>query len=498
MINWLISYIGKQLFYRIIHTQYPHILTELMYIYSTDVKHIEFLIDNGVNVETTHPLTGDTSLITSAKNHYTNIEIVKCLVNHSQHKSQFINKENNEGETPLILFVNFADNIIKFLIDNGGDINYKNKYGETFFMYAAKSSFDITYLIQKGGNINNQSINGETALMWAIKDENETNVKILLEHNPNILLETTEHKNAYQIALDVNNASILRMLSEYIMDKSIDINNKYYKYITKYTSEYRFKWKDACKSNDRYEVQKFKHIFNIEDTNVEDICHRLDTEEEKLNQIKQETLDKCINTDNLDGNDIKDIYPENFYTYKENGVTYCEDIRTLFKLLKSFKKRQPPKPVANPYTGKPLSDDIIKDIEDKYKLYNNISTGKQLEDTTPTPTTPSSKDVLLSQISFFYNIMKNLTLKNLFITSSLEQVNNFVSELETINIQSTPLFKSSELQKVKHEDLDKYKYQLIQLLLSKVLSDKYKYIEGDITIYPTREAIQNTWNKIFV
>lgn len=526
IINWLISYIGKQPFFTIIERQ-PYILTELMYIYSIDVKHLEFLLNSGISADTIHPYSGDTSLITSAKNNYTNLEVVKCLVSYSKDKVKLINTENKEGETPLMLFVNFADNIIKFLIDNGGDINYRNKFEETFFMHACKSSFDINYLIKKGADIDNQDENGETALMWAIKDENEENVKILLENKADII---SYNKNAYETAIDVNNSTILRLLSEYILENRIDIGSKYDKLIRKYTSNNRFKWTDACNRNDRPEIQQYKDILHIDNIDENNICNKLDNYEDTLNKFKQESLNKCINNDNLDGNDIQNIYPENFYVYKDNGVTYCEDVRTLFKLIKSYKKRKPPKKVENPYTGKPFDEFIIKDIEDKYQLYNIISTGKQIDDIS-TPITPSSKDILLGQISLLYNIMKNLTVKNLFIDASVVQVDNFVNLLEELPIpislsQETttttpsstniefgldisgndrfrqmsfrPIFKKSELDNLKHDDLDKYKYQLVQLILSKILHDKYKYMEGDSIIYPTREAIQNMWNKVFV
>lgn len=497
IIKWLVSYIGSYMFTEILQAQ-PNILTELMYIYSSDVNKIQFLIDLGLIVDSVNSYSGDTSLIVSAKNSYTNIEIVKCLLANVKKMSlqDFINTENNQGETALILFVNFADNIIKLLIQNGGDINYKNKNGETFFMYACKSSFDINYLIKNGANINNQDNDGETALIWAIKDENDTNVQILLENNPDILLQTNDNKNAYQIALDINNATILRLLSEHILQNNIDLPTKYHKLIMKYTSDNSLSWKDSCKVKDRFDIQKYKELLTINETEIDEICSELDSYEHKLTKYKQDNINKCINTDNLDGNDVQDIYPENFYTYTDNNVTYCEDIRTLFKLLKSFKKRQPPKTAENPYTGKPFSAETIQDIEAKYKLYNTISTGKQLEEIT-TPTTPSSKDILLGQLSFFYNIMKNLSPKDIFISSPQETIQTFMDELQDIKINNTLLFNKKELQKIINEDINKYKYQLIQLLLSKILVDKYKFIEGEIITYPTRDSIQNIWNKVF-
>lgn len=488
ILKWLISYMGGNYFENIIQN-HIYILTELIYIYSSGVNKLEFIIDLGISVDTINPETGNSSLIISAKNHYTGIDIVKSLIEHSNDKSKLINTENIQGETPLILFSNFSDDIIKYLIDNGGDINYKNKFGETFFMYACISSLDITYLINKGANINNKSSIEETPLIWAIKDSNEKNVQILLENYAEVT------NNVFSIALEIDNASILRLLSEYIIDNNIDIDSKYHKYISQYTSENRFKWEDACKTKDEYEIQKYKNLFNINESNIAKICVQLNDIQKDMIDYKQKNIDKCINTDNLNGDNIHDIYPENFYSFKQNDITYCEDINTLFKVLKSYKKRQPPKQAENPYTGKQIPNDIIIDIEERYALYNQISTGKKYKDDVHGPT---FKDLLLNQLIMFYNIIKNLTSKEIFILSSEIHIKKFIEELMTLKINDKNIFEQSDFEKISlNQDLDKVKYLLIQLLLSKIVVDKFKYTENNVIIYPTRESIQTLWNKIF-
>jgi ankyrin repeat protein len=488
ILKWLISYMGGNYFENIIQN-HIYILTELIYIYSSGVNKLEFIIDLGINVDTINPETGDTSLIISAKNQYTGIEIVKCLIEHSNDKSKLINTENIQGETPLILFTNFSDDIIKYLIDNGGNINYKNKFGETFFMHACISSFDITYLINKGANINNKSLTEETPLIWAIKDYNEQNVQILLENNAEV------NNYVFSIALETDNASILRLLSEYIIDNNIDIDSKYHKYISQYTSENRFKWENACKTKDEYEIQKYKNLFNINESNIAKICVQLNDIQKDMIDYKQKNIDKCINTDNLNGDNIHDIYPENFYSFKQNDITYCEDINTLFKVLKSYTKRQPPKQAENPYTGKQIPNDIIIDIEERYALYNQISTGKKYKDDVRGPT---FKDLLLNQLIMFYNIIKNLTSKEIFILSSEIHIKKFIEELMTLKINDKNIFEQSDFEKISlNQDLDQVKYLLIQLLLSKIVVDKFKYTENNVIVYPTRESIQTLWNKIF-
>jgi ankyrin repeat protein len=490
VIKWLMLNIGKSYFEHIIQNQ-PYILTELIYIYSSSVDKLEFIINLGILVDIINPETGDTSLIVSAKNHYTTIEVVKCLVKYSHDKINFINNENRQGETALILFTNFSDDIIKYLIDNGGNINYRNKFGETFFMYACKSSLDITYLINKGANVNNKTLIEETPLIWAIKDSNDNNVQILLENSAEI------SNIVFSVALDIGTVSILRLLSEHIIEHNIDIDSKYHKYISQYTSENRFKWEDACKIKDEYEIQKYKNLLNIDESNIDKICIELNNIQEKMIEYKNKNIDKCINTDNLDGDNINDIYPENFYIFNQNNITYCEDINTLFKLLQSYKKRQPPKEIQNPYTGKQIPNNIITDIEQSYKLYNEISTGKKYKDK-DNENEPTFKNLLLNQLNMFYNIIKNLTSKDIFILSSKIHIKKFIEELITLKVNDKNIFELSDFEKISlNQDLDKVKYLLIQLLLSKIVIDKYKYTENNIIVYPTRESIQTLWNKIF-
>jgi len=490
ILKWLTTFLGKDMFTSIIQNE-PYIFTELIYIYSTDVNKIKFLISLGADVGAIHPLTRETSLITSAKNPYTNIEIVKCLIENVKGSvKEFINIENIEGETALILFTQSPD-IVKYLIENGGDINYKNNLNETFFMHACKSSMDITYLIEQKAEINHQSNEGETALMWAIMDENIKNVRILLENNADVQLKTKNGENALDIAIKINNANILRLLSEYIMENGIYMDSKYNKLLSIFTSENRLKWQDACKIKDETIINDMKAVYNIKETQPEKVCDKLEEEEQNMIKRKNDIEEKCINSDNLDGEDVKEMSPEHFYAFEENGVTYCEDIRALFKLLKSFSEKQK---LKNPYTGKLLSKETINDINEQYKKYNIISTGKEDEENEKVSVV-SSKDILIGQLSMFYSIMKNMSSKDIFLSSTKDKIELFI-----LDLQNGPLniFIPAEFENIKNTDIDKYKYQLVKLLLSKIVTDKYKYTEGEVIIYPTREFIRNIWNKIFI
>ena len=350
------------------------ILVDNYAIYASDNTIIEFLIELGAKVDIVSSMSGDTPLFTSARNHYTSLEVVKSLVNNVEDKSLFINKQNKNGDKALDLFLNSESSIIKFLIENGGDVNYKNNLGETFLMHACKSSFNISYVINKVTDINTQSNIGETALMWAIKAENNIAVKLLLDNKPNILLQTKDEENVLDIAIKMNNVSLLNLLHEYIIiSNNVDINPEYKKIIESYISRSRLRWKDACKSNNVAVINKYKKLFNIKETDINGICSKLDEKEQEFEDYKMKVINKCINSEDLLGDDLKDMYPENFYSYEQNGITYCEDIRTMFKLVSSSGI------VKNPYTREVLSVSIIQDIKDKYKIYNMISNDESKE-----------------------------------------------------------------------------------------------------------------------
>ena len=166
----------------------------------------------------------------------------------------------------------------------------------------------------------------------------------------------------------MNNVSLLKLLYEYIItSNNVDINPEYKKIIASYISRNKLKWKYACKSNNTYEINKYKKLFGIKDKDIKDICNKLDKKEQDFQDYKMKVINKCVNSEDLLGDDLKDMYPENFYSYEQNDITYCEDIRTMFKLVNSSEI------VKNPFTRQVLSASIIQDIKDKYKIYNMIS-----------------------------------------------------------------------------------------------------------------------------
>jgi ankyrin repeat protein len=130
-----------------------------------DKAKVEELIKQGVNVNT-RDINGDTVLIIAARLGLG--EIVDCLLDNGAD----VNEKDKEGWTALMKTDNRR--IAESLIKHGADVNAKDKDGWTALMIAALiGRFDIVkYLVDLGVDLNKKNNMGETALMLFIMSQN--------------------------------------------------------------------------------------------------------------------------------------------------------------------------------------------------------------------------------------------------------------------------------------------------------------------------------------
>lgn len=234
IIKLMISKIGIEIFRKRFTDNLILLKTSIYDILTIDS--LEFLIYLGAEIDIKASFTGNTPLLLSANN--PNLDIVTYLVNHVDNKPRFINRESEDGSTALNRFAFTNVKIVKFLIENGGDVNYRNKYGITALMSASKSKFDISYLIMRGADIDVQTTSGRTALMGAIKYKQAHAVKTLLDNKLDILIEDNQGANALDEAILVNYKLVLILLCNYIVKNNINLNtDKYDDIINTYTSK---------------------------------------------------------------------------------------------------------------------------------------------------------------------------------------------------------------------------------------------------------------------
>jgi hypothetical protein len=95
--------------------------------------------------------------------------------------------------------------VIKCLLENGADINVRDKYGKTVLHHAVEDLYRkyntltlIEYLLQSGADINTQDEDGFTPFMIAVYNiaYNETHIALLLRYNPDVTLKDKRGRTA--------------------------------------------------------------------------------------------------------------------------------------------------------------------------------------------------------------------------------------------------------------------------------------------------------------
>eukprot|EP00833_Pecoramyces_ruminatium_P013124 jgi/Orpsp1_1/1187156/evm.model.d7180000055804.1 len=127
------------------------------------------------------------------------------------------------GRTPLT-FSSETNNMtmVKFLIENGAEIDLDNLEGNTPLHMACKRNQHniINYLIDHGSNINIQNHDGDTPLMIACFEKNFETVQYLVEHGADVNIKNNEGNNAlYKACCDLK-------IIKYLVEHEIDINNR--------------------------------------------------------------------------------------------------------------------------------------------------------------------------------------------------------------------------------------------------------------------------------
>jgi hypothetical protein len=101
--------------------------------------------------------------------------------------------ENSDIKTSLLCASQHGHlEIIKYLVSNGADVNHKSNTGWTSLMWASRNGHleTVKYLIEKGAEVNHKDNDGETSLMWASDKGHLETVKYLIYKNADV-----NHKN---------------------------------------------------------------------------------------------------------------------------------------------------------------------------------------------------------------------------------------------------------------------------------------------------------------
>jgi len=145
-----------------------------------------------------------------------------------------INKMDINGEYPIITaFNNNNIEILKYLLEHGGDCNTKNNNGLSLLMLAIdKSNYNmVKYLLQNPNiNIYENDINGNSPLIKAIGQNNIDLVKLLIDYcirnKIKIDINGKDSNGNYPLikAINQNNFDIVFLLVNYGIKNNIDMN----------------------------------------------------------------------------------------------------------------------------------------------------------------------------------------------------------------------------------------------------------------------------------
>ncbi len=114
---------------------------------------------------------------------------------------------------------------VRFLLENGADVNTKDKKNFTLLMYCAQFG-DLTLIslvLSYGAKVNLKDLSGFTALDYAIKKNNLDAVKLLVSNGADITDES------YMLAMESNYKQIVKYFDTFDPNKQIFQKERIYR-----------------------------------------------------------------------------------------------------------------------------------------------------------------------------------------------------------------------------------------------------------------------------
>ena len=125
-----------------------------------------------------------------------------------------VNSLNKDGFSPLTLACYRENNeVAKFLIDKGSNINQKSSMGTPLMAAVVKGNMEmVNILLDKKADINGTDENGVTALIYAVQFRNVQAVKVLLQNKADKTKIDKQGKTAFEYAVFSGNEEIINLL----------------------------------------------------------------------------------------------------------------------------------------------------------------------------------------------------------------------------------------------------------------------------------------------
>ena len=180
---------------------------------------INLLLEKGADINIQEDKQGDTPLHVAIK--HNRLKAIKILIENGSD----INAKNKNIKTPLHLAseLNHIE-VIKLLIQNGADINSKSKYDFKPLHIASQNGYieAIKLLIQNGADINSKNVEGITPLHLASKLNHIEAIKLLIQNGADINSKNKDDFTALHIACHERHIEVIKLL----IQNRADINSK--------------------------------------------------------------------------------------------------------------------------------------------------------------------------------------------------------------------------------------------------------------------------------
>ena len=141
-------------------------------------KIIKWLIDNGASVTKNDGLP---HILRACE--INDLSIIKTMVEKGANIKD-LSEDNEDNVLTLAMFKNYSFDVIKYLVDNGADVNYRIPYGSSVLMIACIycDVQVVKYLIDNSADIHARDKYGLTPLAYAIEAGNKSVVKFIKEY----------------------------------------------------------------------------------------------------------------------------------------------------------------------------------------------------------------------------------------------------------------------------------------------------------------------------
>lgn len=171
---------------------------------SAHTKIVQLLLDNGVSLNN---WARDLVLIQAAS--IGNLKIFKLLIS----TGEYI--QDDLASALTIAASHGSDNIIRFLLNLGIEINVKDETGDTPLINAVSNGRVNTaeLLLEEGADVNAGNNHGKTALMYGVTNDHSKLVELLLNFKADVNVHGRyDSTTAFLIAIDQNNIKIAKLL----------------------------------------------------------------------------------------------------------------------------------------------------------------------------------------------------------------------------------------------------------------------------------------------